>query len=270
MNNHKIKYFYQNFLIAVSCVFLIILSACNNGNFEDNSQLALVNIKNFDRAQLGYLVDKVCKSNPKVVVLDFRLSELKDPLTDSIFRKSIEDGNVKFVFTTSIKGIFLTKGTEEFTGNLKRSTNSFFKVGEYLEGHTDTFSENKQDKPVMTTYPLSIHLKDEISQHASVLTAFYIDSLVTQKYISYHKNYEADLNLSKARTNLYQTVDVPFEKIDSYTWKKLSNKIVIMGYIGPTYEDKKYTYLNENDFETPDTYGPFIVAEIISNILNIH
>jgi len=270
MKNQRMHCCFKNFLIALSSVCVIILSACTSGSFEGDSQLALVNIKNFDRAQLGYLVNKVSESNPRIVVLDFRLTELNDPLIDSIFKKSIENNNVKFVFTTSIKEIYFTKGVAEFTGELKRSTNSFFKVGEYLEGHTDSFYENKYDKPVMTSYPLSIRLKDEVSQHASILTAFYIDSLKTQKYISDHKNYEADLSLSKARINQYLTVDIPFGEIDSYSWQKLTDKIVIMGYIGPTFEDKKYTHLNDNDFKEPDTYGPFLVAEIISNILKTH
>ena len=53
--------------------------------------------------------------------------------------------------------------------------------------------------------------------------------------------------------------------------KLLKNKIVLLGYLGPSNEDKHYTpirLIEKFPKETPDTYGIIIVANQIRTILD--
>ena len=253
---------------ALSSILIYILSACTAITYEDNSSFTVINIRTFDRAQLGYLLKKVVENKPKLVLLDFRLSQRKDPYADSIFQQAvINSAYTPLIYASSFR-VFEVVEDSIIASDL-RDTDPYFKKGNSTQGYTDTFSRQIQGKPVMDAYPAMVYHNNSIQYHAGVICAATINSEKTEAYLSGFGAKRA-LQLKQERIEQYNTIDLSFEELQQYDWSEVKGQIVAFGYIGSTDEDKKYTYLNVNDFTYPDTYGVFIIIEIISEILNIH
>jgi len=253
--------------------FLILALACIVGScgYQDRfqeSQFVFVNIRNFDRTQIAHIISTVDAANPRLILLDVWFPKKSDPTSDQRLVQSLRNVNAPIIYASTFAELFLEKD-ERIVGKGRVNTNSIFKKSNVPEGHADTIAKIIKNKPVMTSFPIRVTYNDTISLHVSVLCAREIDNIRTQKFLNKKENI-IPLKLNEKRIENYNRIDLSFENILDYGWKNVAGKVIIIGYIGPTNEDKKYTLLNDVNYQSPDTYGPFILVEIMAEILNIH
>lgn len=251
-------------------IFIALFANCTESFTQKDSVFYVINIRAFDRMQLASLIEKTKLAKPKLTLLDVRFSEQKDELQDSILRKVLTKFNSPLIFATSFSELYRDKGDDQkFSGKNLQQTNPIFKGDFFTQGHTLTISEYINDKPVMTSFPLKVSYADTMSFHASFLASMAVDSLKAKRFAEQNGNH-IQLALNQSRIDQYNQIDLSFREFENFDWNQLENKIVVFGYIGPTFEDKKYTILNDNDYEYPDTFGVFLVMEIISQITEIN
>lgn len=264
---------YLTRLIKKGCMtslFIVLSIFFNSCTSTEDSNFVFVNIRNFDRVQLSYIIKKIDESSPKLMLIDVWFSTNKQPEVDSILTETLSNVGSDIVFASSYDDFF-RESNGDITGEGKVETLPSFRKPGSPEGHVDTFYEMINGKPVPKSFPVEIKTNDlqKTSMHASILCAYLVDSTSTADYLS-NRNNEIDVKLRRDRIDNYHRLDLSFDEFLSYErWAFLENKIVILAYIGPTNEDKKYTQLNKSNYTEPDTYGSIILGEIISETLGI-
>lgn len=245
--------------------FVLVIFGCRKE--QNQSPIAFINIRNFDRAQLALLFQKADGAKPKLILLDLWFPEESDTMSDSILSNALLNMQSNLIYSHRFENVEIAGKDSESGKDITRTLDQFMKTGS-ASGHVTTFGVPVKGKMVSKSYPAFIHSLDQedTSIHVSLLCAYALDSLKAARFISDHPN-EIDLDLDQDRIDQYDRIDEDWNNLLSDDWSGLKDRVVIFGYIGPTTEDKKYTMLNDNGYSSPDTYGPFILAEIISTVL---
>lgn len=249
----------HGFLLVIALLFF----GCSKA--REDSPIVFINIQNFDRAQLAQLFRKADAAHPKLILLDLWFPSESDVMSDSILSSVLLQMQSKVVYSHRFESVEKIRLDSIIGTNNTRTLDQFRKSGS-PSGHVTSFGVPISGKMVSKSFPVRIHYQEKTSWHVSLLSAQELDSLKTARFLQENTN-EIELDLDQDRIDRYTRIDENWSTLLTEDWSNLNDRLVIFGYIGPTSEDKKYTLLNDNDYTSPDTYGPIILAEIISTVL---
>ncbi|MFZ4521052.1 MAG: CHASE2 domain-containing protein [Bacteroidales bacterium] len=215
-----------------------------------NPYIRIVDVGTLDRGQIGELINKINRFNPKVIGVDIQFTGSKDPHKDSILSEAIQNSK-HIVLAGSLK-------------NMEDQSNSIFP----LEGKSMGFINLNvsHNTNVRSFFPVEkINGKDQFAFAALIAKAFdedafdhLLDRKVKEEVINYSGNKEHFSLLTP-------------DKIDS---SEVAGNIVLIGFCcsnckAPVLEDLHFTPLNPeySGKSFPDMYGVVIHANIIAMIL---
>ena len=211
-------------------------------NKHDKS-IALVNIQEANRSELATCIAKICAQSPKVLALDFVLSELRDQKSDSTLRAAINSCQT-VVFS-------------HFSDRAEDSFNPYF--GNHESGHSQIIT-NESGKIV------EVQLGDTKDKAFARVIAEQAGYLVRAKG-------EQSINPIGTHINFpHFELACVNENCKPYNFNQ---QIVMLGYAGKFWgdqlslEDKHYFPLESQvaQLHAPKTPGVVIHANILSNIL---
>lgn len=209
-------------------------------------EIVLVNAGESDRCQMGELVQRISKCNPKVIGINFLFIGEKDVNCDSTLRGSIIDSDK----------VVLVEGFEN--GNHVESNRKFTEAA-FLTGLKGLI---QSEDGITNQYYRLIDHRGKWELSFPFLLALQLN-----------KNRAAELSSKVSPQeypiNFYHRID-EFKALDynadfSSNCNLLEEKIVIIGYLGPTEEDTFQTPVTEKSSDR--TYGTVILANIILDIL---
>lgn len=227
------------------------------GNTPIDKRIVVVNTGHLDRAELGFLIEKVSTYNPKIIGLDIYFEEAKDPEKDSILREIFR--KTKNLIGVSV-GVW---GEHDFM--IKKN---YFDDVIAKRGYANLIGEDIGTIRYFSPFEKVNH--EKYPQITSAIVKEF-EYPAYEKLVKRHKEEEA-INYTR-RVNQYQVIaseDMMMDNIDS---SLLKNKIVLLGYINldpNDVEDKKFTPMNAQfaGKSIPDMNGIIVQANIISMVLD--
>jgi len=227
-----------------------------------DSNITIVNTGNLDRAELGFLIEKVSSYGPKVIGVDIFFEGEKEPEKDSILREA-------FRKTKNLVAVSVAEPDEH--GKVIIKPNYFDDVLP-KRGYANLIGEkvgtiryyNPFDKVNGKSYPqITTALVKEYNEQAY------------KKLEKRHKDVET-INYARTVNNedkkKYQIIEPEDLYADMVENHLLKDRIVLLGYINLdpyNIEDKKFTPMNHESYgkQHPDMNGIIVQANIISMVL---
>jgi CHASE2 domain-containing sensor protein len=230
------------------------------GKGEENpvdKRIVLVNIGHLDRAELGFLIDKVNSYKPKVIGLDIWFEKEKEPEKDSILYEV-------FSRTKNLVAVSVAMPEKHDFAIQKNHFDAILPK----RGYANLIGED-----IGTIRYYSPFEKVNGEKYPQITTAIIkeYDSVAYNKLEKRHKDVET-INYTR-RVNQYQVIENQDLMMDKVEGNLLKDKIVLLGYINPDpndVEDKKFTPMNEKvaGKSLPDMNGIVVQANIISMVLD--
>lgn len=224
---------------------------------EMDRRIVVVNTGQLDRAEIGFLIEKVSTYQPRVIGLDIYFNSAKDPEKDSILREAFR--KVKNLVAVSVAvpekhGFSIAQNYFDDV-NTKRGYANL--IGEDIGSirYYSPFEEiNGQKYPQITT---------------AIVKEY--DHKAYEKLEKRHKEVET-INYRR-RVDKYQIIEPEDVLNDNVDPNILKDKIVLLGYINldpNNIEDKKFTPMNDKfaGKALPDMNGIIVQANIISMVLD--
>lgn len=212
-------------------------------------RIVLVNLGNGDRAYIAERINEVATCNPSIIAIDFYFKQYsKENTEDSLLLASIS--NTDCILATRHKGI----GTQGVDKNFLNASKNY------------GYAELNAVDGYVSNYEVFWDINGKKDYHFAYATANEIDPVQANRFINSLDGNISDIVISRL-TSQFKIFDFE-EKI---TCEDINDKIVLIGYIGPTLEDKLDTYAkyhDESDDKGPDMYGPVVVANQILMILD--
>ena len=233
---------------------LIIFSECTSNSVKTvdtiDPDIILVNIEEGDRSFIGRTLLTIDSCKPKLIGIDAWFIEEKDSIQDSALINALK--NVKNV----ILGYTLDSFGQPLKSHLKfRShvSNEGLAALQIVKGISSHFT------------PLTL-IDDKVHEHVALK--------IVQKWKP-----DFILDIDKGKTlpiNFTRTLDQfihlnASELTVAKNLKDINSKVVLLGYLGPSNEDKHFTPFREKlntKTNEPDTYGVVIIANEIRTILD--
>jgi CHASE2 domain-containing sensor protein len=229
--------------------------ACSS---QDSDKIILIGVEEANRLAIAKILEKVCSAEPKVVGVNLfffgesvqysdaalmgAIYNCKNVVMASTLMElpSIEGGGLENVRSLHIFSIDETNGFVDFIGDEKDSLTKYFSTFEIIGSGKE--------------YHFSIHI------------ATMVDSLKTSDFLlRKEKIVNIDYRRGERRFTKITLDEILSPNIDVSIFK---DKIVIVGYLGPSDDDKFITPLSSNSKPViPDMYGSEIIANIVSQIL---
>jgi CHASE2 domain-containing sensor protein len=226
-------------------------------------RIVVVNTGDLDRAQLGFLIEKVNEYNPKVIGLDIFFDGPREPGKDSIL-KSV------FARTKNLVAVSVSYPTEH--GEIKIRENYFDSVLP-KRGYANLVAE---DVGTIRYYaPFEEIDGKRYPQITSAIVKEYNDTAY-HRLEKRHKQVET-INYTRAVNDedkkKYQIIEPEDLYNDMVLKSQLEGKIVLLGYVNldpNNIEDKKFTPMNHKFYgkQHPDMNGIIVQANIISMVLD--
>ena len=226
-------------------------------------RIVVVNTGDLDRAQLGFLIEKVNEYNPKVIGLDIFFDGPREPGKDSIL-KSV------FARTKNLVAVSVSYPTEH--GEIKIRENYFDSVLP-KRGYANLVAE---DIGTIRYYAPFEEIDDKrYPQITSAIVKEYNDTAY-HRLEKRHKQVET-INYTRAVNDedkkKYQIIEPEDLYNDMVLKSQLEGKIVLLGYVNldpNNIEDKKFTPMNHKFYgkQHPDMNGIIVQANIISMVLD--
>ena len=241
----------------------IAYSKLEKGKYDSvDRRIVIVNTGKLDRAEIGFLIEKINTYEPKVIGLDifFTAPKEEEPQKDSILREafrktnnlvavSVGDWNKDSfnIIPNAFDDVLSKRGYANLIGE---------KIGTIRE-YSPFEQVNRQKYPQIST---------------AIVKEF--DPAAYHKLEKRHKQQEM-INYTK-RIDRYQVLsaeDVMTDNFDTNGRVKIKNQIVLLGYVNDDpndVEDKKFTPLNSQvaGKAIPDMNGIFVQANIITMVLD--
>lgn len=240
---------------SIAMLFLFLFNQCQTPHVRregGDPDIVLINIETGDRTFIAQILSKIDSLNPVVVGIDVHFESTKDSKQDSALavalRKlknellvySIRDNGVQIhsiqLFTDAVEdeGLLKFENTFGLISNMRPLT----KVNDKIHQSFALKIAKRWNPGLKTTFGVNESFPIEYSR-------------TLDKYI---------------RINGSDLIEMPVTNFD------ISNKIILVGYIGPTNEDMYRTPLrllekNKLKHNQPDTYGLVIIANQIRTIL---
>lgn len=245
----------------------IVFSQLQPNAVTNESRIILVNTTRPDRTTLSRLIDHVAATSPKVVGIDILLEGRKDEAGDSLLQASLKR-NDNIVLGVALK--HYVDSLQLFEGVARCDT--FFANHAHL-GYVN-FPAN-DTRTIRYFSPEEQTFEGQQSAFATQIAKLYDPEAIQRLKKRDNKleqiNYIGD-SLSFAHyTDLEEFMSIPAEDLKPV----FKDKIILLGFLGEKGDneimlDKFFTPLNPrySGRSTPDMYGLFIHANIISMIIN--
>jgi CHASE2 domain-containing sensor protein len=239
----------------------IAYSKLEKGKYDSlDRRIVIVNTGKLDRAEIGFLIEKVSSYQPKVIGLDVFFEGEREPEKDSILREA-------FKKTKNLIGVSVGEWEKD---SFKIRPNNFDDVIA-KRGYANLIGEE-----IGTIRLFSPFEKVGNEKYPQIATAVVkeFDPVAYEKLAKKDKK-EVPINYTK-RVDRYQVLeaeDVMTDNFDTTGKVKIKDQIVLMGYVNldpNDIEDKKFTPLNSKfaGKKHPDMNGIFVQANIITMILD--
>jgi CHASE2 domain-containing sensor protein len=242
----KIAKFLTPLLILVAIIGITFYYFTNKYNTyvrlagEQNEEIVLINVGKADRTEIADLLLAIHAKKPAVIGLDVTFSELKEKVSDSLLAFAIKETKPVLCYQP------------------KALTNAYFlKQASYglavIEGKHASYVTNWR----ITAGTLN-HFAYEVAHAYN-----------QEKAISYKNSLD-----SKKLPIVIQYLQKDFEVLQyeevADSTVSLKDKIVLIGYLGPSNEDKHMTYARYEMKDPPaqDTYGVVLLANLVMMIIN--
>jgi CHASE2 domain-containing sensor protein len=218
--------------------------------YEMDKDIVLINIGDGDRTEIASLLLDIEKCNPLVIGIDVIFEGHRQPKVDSVLAHAMEN-----MSNDILAYRFESNGKEE------RSIESIRKFAmdegyvnvDRKRGEASYFTPLKEvDGKLYQSFALQIVKKWK--------PAFNYNGIV-------NKSIPILFQRGLKQYQHFQKEDLKDKGLQEF----LTNKIVLVGYLGPGDEDKHFTpmrYFTEDDDNKPDTYGLVIHANIIRTIID--
>ncbi len=230
-------------------------------NVPVDKRIVVVNTGHLDRAELGFLIEKVGSYDPKVIGLDIFFAGTREPDKDSILREA-------FKKTKNLVGVSV--GVWDKHGFTIEKNNFDSVIAK--RGYANLIGEE-----IGTIRYYSPFEKVGHEKYPQITTAIIkeFDHEAYEKLEKRHKeqefiNYKRRVNNEVRQYQIIESEDMMADNVDS---NLLKNKIVLLGYINHDHndvEDKKFTPMNDKfaGKAIPDMNGIIVQANIISMVLD--
>jgi CHASE2 domain-containing sensor protein len=236
--------------------------AHTDDNIKGDDRIVIVNTGVLDRAEIGFLIEKVKEYNPKVIGLDIFFDGEKEPEKDSILREAFR----------KTKNLVAVSVAEAHEHEVEIRKNNFDDVLP-KRGYANLVGEDIGTIRYYTPF-------DEIDgkRYPQITTAIVkeYDEKAYKELEKRHKevetiNYKRTINNEDKKK--YQIIEPEDLYNDMVLRSKLEGKIVLLGYINldpNNIEDKKFTPMNSKFYgkQHPDMNGIIVQANIISMVLD--
>jgi len=241
----------------------IAYSKLEKGKYDSvDRRIVIVNTEHLDRAEIGFLIEKINTYEPKVIGLDIYFSSPKEeePQKDSILREA-------FRKTKNLVAVSVGRWDKD---SFNIVPNAFDDVLP-KRGYANLIGEEIGTIREYSPFEKVNHQKyPQIS--SAVVKEF--DPVAYRKLEKRHKHQEI-INYTK-RVEKYQVLSaeqVMTDNFDTNGKVKIKNRIVLLGYVNDNpndVEDKKFTPLNSQvaGKAIPDMNGIFVQANIITMVLD--
>lgn len=221
-----------------------------NSNSTTDTNIVVVNIGQANRQEIAAMIDKIDRSQPKVIGVDVLFEDKKDSIADALLATQFATNrHIVTVYNFNgnpHKGYFyaqsLTKGFANFVGEEEGVIRHF----------TPSLNENGES---YTAFALQVVKKADEAKYNGFLK---------------RKKLTETINYSR-NADKYFVID-GLGLLNSKTDAIFRDKIVLLGYVSANkfdIEDKHFTPMNEKAIgkAVPDMNGIFIHANIISMVL---
>ncbi len=221
----------------------------NLSNRED-PDIILINIEQGDRAFIGNLISKVDSCHPQVIGLDISFENEKKHYEDSVLENTLRKAkNIILSFYIDSLGKPI-RSADKFRKSVKdEGLNKF----EFDEGLVSKFSPLLNvNNQTYEQFPLKI-----------------IKLWKPQFQYNFKENASIPIIYTRTRDQYFHLNGSELEKQKNCL--NIKDKIVLIGYLGPSNEDKYFTPMGNvqsPNSEQPDTYGIVIIANQIRTILD--
>ena len=221
--------------------------------------IRFINVGQGDRASIAQTISKISSCDPAVIAIDIFFPTYDASSIDTLLLRRITDA--KPLLATRYKSGHTYAVHSSY---LEAANNYGYAELEVNEGYVSHF--NIHEKSYKDLYEKN-HSNNRV-YHFAYEIASTVDSVAAAKYLKDITHPRIPVVISRLTDQFkiydYQDLDIPCDD--------LKGKIVYLGYLGPTNEDKHTTYARyhtEEDYEAnePDMYGPIIVANQILMIL---
>jgi CHASE2 domain-containing sensor protein len=231
-----------------------------------DTNIVLINIRQLDRKGIAQQIALVNNYQPKVIGVDALFLERRDTLSDNLLALS-------FSFCSNL---VLASKLNNFIEDLKCYDSLVLPHPLFMNyantGFANLPTNNVNSKTIRMFKPTAI-LKNGL---ASSFSAEVVKAFDKSAYLELFKRGNAAETINyRGNFNKFYLLDYADLNSSAVDLSFIKDKIVIMGYIGPSVaqkdlEDIYFTPLNENyaGRSYPDMYGVVIHANIISMILN--
>lgn len=239
----------------------IAYAKLEKGKYDSiDRRIVVVNTGHIDRAQLGFLIEKVNTYQPKIIGLDHFFDEDREPEKDSILREA-------FRKTKNLIGVSIGYWEND---SFKIAPNTFDNVIA-KRGYANLIGEDVGTIRQFSPFEKVSH--EKYPQIATAIVKEY-DHKAYEKLEKRHKSQEV-INYTK-RVDRYQVLtadQVMTDNVDTTGPVKIKDRIVLLGYVSDNpddIEDKKFTPMNVKFVGKahPDMNGIFVQANIITMILD--
>lgn len=239
----------------------IAYAKMEKGKYDSmDRRIVVVNTGHLDRAEIGFLIEKINTYQPKVIGLDIYFSGPKEADKDSILREA---------FRKTKNLVAVSVGYWE-TDTFKIAPNNFDDVIE-KRGYANLVGE--EIGTIRAFSPFEKVANKKYPQIASAIVKEF-DPAAYEKLLKRNKEEEI-INYSK-RVEKYQLLsaeEVMTDGFDTTGPIKIKDQIVLLGYVNKEsndVEDKKFTPLNSQvaGKAIPDMNGIFVQANIITMMLD--
>lgn len=221
-----------------------------------DKNITVINTGHLDRAELGFLIEKVNSYNPKVIGLDIYFEAEKEPEKDSILREALRK-------TKNLVGVSVgVWGEQDFM--IKKN---YFDDVISKRGYANLIGEEIGTIRYFSPFEEVNHKK-----YPQIATAI-VKEFDHEAYERIEKRHKAQEIINyRRRVDQYQIISAENIMIDMFESRLLKDKIVLFGYINDDpndVEDKKFTPMNKKFVgkAIPDMNGIIVQANIISMIL---
>ena len=241
----------------------IAYSKLEKGKYDSvDRRIVIVNTGKIDRAEIGFLIEKINTYGPKVIGLDifFTAPKEDEPQKDSILREALRK-------TNNVVAVSVGYWNKD---SFNIMPNAFDDVLS-KRGYANLIGEE-----IGTIREYSPFEQVNHQKYPQISTAIVkeFDPTAYHKLEKRHKQQEI-INYTK-RVDRYQVLnaeDVMTDNFDTNGRVKIKNQIVLLGYVNHNpndVEDKKFTPLNSQvaGKAIPDMNGIFVQANIITMVLD--
>lgn len=214
-----------------------------------DTDIILINFEDKDRAFIGELISKIDSCNPSLIVVDAFFKKLKNKTQDSILSSAFKKISNDFIIYGIDSSGRTNNSAQEFTSNTTGQGLLFF---EQVNGLVSKFTPiRKSDSAIHKELALKIveQWRPNFEHHIKINESI---------PIQFRRMLPQFINITGSELSVNKHCDL------------LKNKIVLVGYLGPSFEDMYYTpvrIFKEIRHDKPDTYGLVIIANEIRTIL---